>query len=191
MEWPLTRITHLDIPLPIRVDEPPRVGIDRLLAAMAANRIRQRDRGAVIVDLGSAMTIDLVDASGAFLGGAILPGIAMSARALAEQTDALPQLGFDWMDHPPSPLGKSTAGAIEAGLYWGAIGAIRELLRQYSTDEDTRPDVFLTGGASAQVVELLAAGGATEDSPRGHRIQHAPNLVLAGIALVDEVVREQ
>ena len=96
-------LTYRDVPLTIRVEEPARVGIDRLLAALAADRLRQRDRAAIVVDLGTAITVDLVEADGAFAGGAILPGIATSARALAEQTDALPQVdsSSSWTNRRP------------------------------------------------------------------------------------------
>ncbi|HVT27795.1 MAG TPA: type III pantothenate kinase, partial [Lacipirellulaceae bacterium] len=77
---PIRLLTYADVPLSIRVDEPARVGIDRLLAAFAANRLRQKDRAAIIVDLGTAITVDLLESDGAFAGGAILPGLAMSAR---------------------------------------------------------------------------------------------------------------
>jgi type III pantothenate kinase len=147
-----------------------------LVAALAADRLRQRDRAAIIVDLGTAITVDLVESDGAFAGGAILPGIATSARALAEQTDALPQVTLEFLDHPPAPLGKSTVPAIESGIYWGAIGAIRELVIQLSAPFQTQPDLFITGGASRQVADLLKTQGA---------VRHVPNLVLSGIALVN------
>jgi type III pantothenate kinase len=177
VEFPMRRITYRDVPLAIRVDEPARVGIDRLLAALAADRIRQRDRAAIIVDLGSAITVDLLDASGAFCGGAILPGIAMSARALEEHTDALPRVALDHLEHPPEPIGQSTVPAIEAGLYWGAVGAVRELISQMSKNLPAPPDVILTGGASSNVAKLLEAG-------TSYSVRHLPHLVLSGIALV-------
>jgi type III pantothenate kinase len=172
----IRQLTYRDVPLTIRVDEPARVGIDRLLAALAADRLRQRDRAAIVVDLGTAITVDLVDADGAFAGGAILPGIATAARALADQTDALPQVALEFLDKPPAALGKSTVPAIESGIYWGAIGAIRELVSQLSAPFQTRPDLFVTGGASRQVADLLKTHGA---------VRHMPNLVLSGIALVN------
>jgi type III pantothenate kinase len=174
-DCPIQQLTFRDVPLLIHVEQPDRVGIDRLLAALAANRLRQRNRAAIVVDLGTAITVDLVDTDGAFAGGAILPGIATSARALAEQTDALPQVTLDFLDEPPVPLGKSTVPAIESGIYWGAIGAIRELVSQLSAPYPSRPDLLITGGASRQVAELLKTHGA---------VRHVPNLVLSGIALV-------
>jgi type III pantothenate kinase len=174
-DCPIQELTFRDVPLLIRVEHPDRVGIDRLLAALAANRLRQPDHAAIVVDLGTAITVDLVDADGAFAGGAILPGIATSARALAEQTDALPQVTLDFLDKPPVALGKSTVPAIESGIYWGAIGAIRELVSQLSAPYPIRPDLFITGGASRQVADLLKSHGT---------VRHLPNLVLSGIALV-------
>jgi type III pantothenate kinase len=154
------------------------VGIDRLLAAFAADRIHDRGRAAIVVDLGSAITVDLLDAGGAFCGGAILPGIAMSARALQEHTDALPRVALDHLEHPPAPIGKGTVPAIEAGLYWGAVGAVRELISQMSKDLPAPPEVLLTGGASTHVAQLLEAS-----SP--YNVRHLPHLVLSGIALVE------
>ena len=177
--WPLRQVTYRDIPIAIEVDEPERVGIDRLLAAFAADRLRARGRPAIVVDLGTCIKVDLVTAEGAFAGGAILPGIAMAARALNEQTDALPRVALQTLDQPFAPLGKSTVPAIEAGLYWGAVGAIREIAHRLSANLAAPPSLVLTGGASPAVTELLAQNETWE-------LRHVPHLTLAGIALVDE-----
>ena len=175
LECRIRWLTYRDVSLRIDVDEPGRVGIDRLLGALAADRLREPGRSAIVVDLGSAVTVDLLTADGAFAGGAILPGIAMSARALAEQTDALPQLAIDTLEKRPAALGKSTSAAIEAGLFWGAVGAIRELVAQLSAELAQPPEIFLTGGASPQVAELLGFS---------QSVRHVPHLVLSGIAMM-------
>lgn len=175
-DWSIRCLTYRDVRLAIHIEEPARVGIDRLLAAVAANRLRQPGRAAIIVDLGTAITVDLVDEDGAFAGGAILPGIGMSSRALAEQTDALPHVAMEQLEKPPSPLGKSTEAAIQAGLYWGVVGAIRELVSRLTAELSQPPELFVTGGASQKVAELLAQHGA---------VRHVPHLVLAGVALVN------
>jgi len=169
-------LSYRDVPLTIGVSEPARVGIDRVVAAFAANRLRRRDRPAIIVSLGTAITVDLLQADGVFAGGAILPGIAMSARALAEDTDALPHVDSEKLTTPPA-LGRSTTAAIESGLYWGSIGAIRELISQLSLSSAAPHELFLTGGAAVQVADQLAEAA---NSP----VRHVPHLVLAGIALV-------
>jgi pantothenate kinase type III len=171
------QITCRDVPIPVRVDQPDRVGIDRLLAALAADRLREPGRAAIIVDLGTAITVDLLERDGGFAGGAILPGIGMAARALNEQTDALPRVTMERLDHPPKPLGKSTVPAIEAGIFWGTVGAISELVSRQSIGLAAPPDLFVTGGGAQQVTDLLAQHHAG-------RVRHVPYLVLAGIALV-------
>jgi type III pantothenate kinase len=179
-QCPLRELTYRNLPLAVHVDAPERVGIDRLVGAFAADRLRRRDRASIVVDVGTAITVDLLDQDGAFCGGAILPGVAMAARALDEQTDALPRVPLDHLEDPPSPLGRSTLAAIEAGLYWGAVGAIRELVRRLSTSMAVPPDIVLTGGASPGVAEVLQAD-------EGWSIRHEPHLVLAGIALVSHM----
>ena len=173
--WSVRHVGHKDIPLAIDVEAPQRVGMDRLLAAVAANQLRAADRAAIVVDLGTAIKVDLVTTGGAFAGGAIMPGLSMAARALAEQTDALPLVEVGHWESPPPSLGKATTAAIEAGLFWGAVGAIRELIERLSTDLALPPDVFISGGASRLVAEVLADGNRS--------VRHVPNLVLAGIAL--------
>src|SRR5262249_12952781 len=76
------QVTHGDLSLVVRLEHPDRVGLDRLAAAVAANVIRNPLRPAIVVDAGSAITVDLVAADGAFEGGVILPGFRMSAEAL-------------------------------------------------------------------------------------------------------------
>jgi len=174
---PIRKLTYRDVPLAIRVDQPERVGIDRLLAALAADHLRDRNRAAIVIDLGTAITVDLLQQDGAFAGGAILPGIATSAKALADHTDALSDIELEELQQPPPALGKSTAAAIEAGLYWGAVGAVRELVARLSTNLDQPPELFLTGGASSYVAELLAQSGES-------KVNHVPHLVLSGIAMV-------
>jgi type III pantothenate kinase len=164
-------VTSRDLPLKIELPRPDMVGIDRLLGAVGANVLRSPSRPAVVVDLGTAITVDLVSVEGSFLGGAILPGIGLSARALHEFTDVLPLLSIDALAHPPLPVGKSTVDAMLAGLFWGAVGAARELIAQFSSANSSEPQVFLTGGAAASVAPLLASD-----------CLHVPHLVLGGMA---------
>jgi type III pantothenate kinase len=84
---------------------------------------------------------------------------------------------MDRLENPPAPLGKSTVSAIEAGIFWGAVGATSELVARQSIGMAAPPDLFVTGGAAQQVTDLLAQHHAG-------RVRHVPHLVLAGIALV-------
>ena len=172
----ITLLASGDLPLPVRLERPDMVGIDRLVDAVAANRVRQAERAAVIVDVGTAITVDLVSADGAFCGGAILPGIQMSARALHEFTDLLPLVDVAELSVPPAAVGTATVPALKSGLFWGAVGAVRQLIDELGKaapgGRDGRAQVFLTGGAAEGVAELL-----------GPQARYVPNLTLAGIAL--------
>jgi pantothenate kinase type III len=200
-----------DLPLEVRLARPDMVGIDRLVDAVAVNRLRAANRPAAIVDIGSAITVDLVSADGAFLGGAILPGIQMSARALHEFTDMLPLVAMSDLTAPPPALGTATEPAIEAGLFWGAIGAIRELIDQFHKAATSGRAEGATGGSSARAAggtphpasaladkppvapktplsgalrpQVFVTGGAGGAVAQLLDAAYVPNLTLAGIAL--------
>ncbi len=161
-----------DLPLRVAVPRPDMVGIDRLLDAVAVNQLRSPGRAAVVVDVGTAITVDYVSEEGVFLGGAILPGIAISARALHEFTDLLPLIAMSELAAAPPALGDSTESAMRAGLFWGAVGAIRQLVGEMAKGRREQAEVFLTGGAGPVVAGLL-----------GPTARHVSHLTLAGIAL--------
>jgi type III pantothenate kinase len=167
------------LPLKVRVAEPERVGIDRLVNAVAVNRLRRDDCAAVVVDAGTAITVDALSPDGAFLGGAVLPGMAISARALHDHTDLLPLVDPSQLRAQPAPLGVDTVSAIKAGLFWGAVGAIRELAARLQAAVGSPADVVLTGGAAAALAEPLGAAA-----------RYVPHLTLAGIALVGDFARQ-
>jgi type III pantothenate kinase len=177
-ELPLRQIAFDDVPLAVEVDTPERVGMDRLMGAVAANRLRPANRAAIVVDLGTATKAALVTNEGAFVGGAIWPGLSMSAAALHEQTDALPLIAVDHWQKPPQVLGKSTVPAMESGIFWGAVGAVRELVEKLSFGHEPLPVVFVTGGNSRLVAQVLAEDASLES-------KHLPHLVLSGVAIVD------
>ena len=128
----------------------------------------------ILVDTGSAITVDFVSADGVFRGGAIMPGIDMSARALHEFTDLLPLVSLNELGASPPALGISTVTAIRSGLYWGAVGGIRELIARLSASLAQPPALFLTGGAAAHLAGVL-----------GLEARYEPHLVLSGVALAE------
>jgi type III pantothenate kinase len=164
-------LAHGDLPLAIDLPEPARVGMDRLCNALAVRELRGKHGPAIVISVGSAITVDLVTASGSFAGGAILPGLEMSAHALHEFTDLLPHVT---LSEPAAPSGRSTIEAIQFGLYWGAIGAIGELARRL--DPEGMAEVFITGGGAQVLMANLHFGG-------GKPPRLVPHLTLAGIAL--------
>jgi len=163
-------LTHHDLPIAARLEFPDRVGLDRLAAAVAAKLLRSSGAPAIVVDAGSAITVDLVAANGAFEGGVILPGFRMSAEALSS-ADLLPVAQFS-PDEIPAVVGKSTEGAIRSGLFWGAVGAVREIIDRMSASLDRQPEIFVTGGDLRRLAEHL-----------GDDASFVPNLVLSGIAV--------
>jgi type III pantothenate kinase len=151
-----------DLPVRVSLEQPERVGLDRLLNAVAARDRVMRSVPCLIVDAGSAVTVDWVDERGIFRGGVIFPGCRLMAKALHDYTALLPLVEVDWTN-PPLP-GNSTVGAIKAGVFWAVAGGIKALLRQLAARcrwaegphfmpcKVQDPVIFLTGGDA----ELLA-----------------------------------
>ena len=102
------------VPLPIRVDRPSEVGADRLVNALAVSRLYGTP--AVVVDLGTATTFDCVAGDGAFVGGAIAPGIELGLDALASRTAKLPRVE---LRAPDRAIGRDTISAIQSGAVLG------------------------------------------------------------------------
>ena len=163
------------LPIKLDVEFPDRVGIDRILTAIAANVLRTPDQPAIVVDTGTAVTVNALSSAGTFLGGAILPGVELAARALHQYTALLPELQLDEMlAHVPAPVGRHTEAAISSGLYWGHRGAVMELIDRMScslSNDEQSVRVILTGGASRLWTRELPSGWTYE-----------PDLTLQGMA---------
>jgi type III pantothenate kinase len=143
------------LPLHVQVDFPDRVGIDRLLNAVAAKGKIGPGRSALIIDSGSAVTVDWLDGKGAFRGGAIFPGFRLMAQALHDYTALLPLVPPP-QQYPAHMPGTSTATAIEAGVYWAVAGGIRALVKELARIGGlTDPEIFLTGGDAALLQPAL------------------------------------
>jgi type III pantothenate kinase len=178
--WPIPAAlpSRSAFPIAIDVDAPDRVGIDRLLGAIAANRIREPGQPAVIVSSGTATTVDYLAADGRFCGGAILPGFELSARALHQYTALLPLIPLEVvLASAPEPVGRNTEAALRSGLYWGHVGAVRELLQRLlersAREAGGPPLVILTGGGAPLLAPHL---------PEFVRVH--PQLPLQGLALL-------
>ncbi len=163
-------LSFQDLPLVIDVAAPERVGMDRLVAAVAVNQLRASQHPALVVDCGSAVTCDLVSADGVFQGGAIMPGWRLATQSLAEQTDQLPEVA--WTGPPVEVVGKSTAAAITSGVYWGTLGALRELVSQMSESLTEIPEKFFTGAGSIWSAWLVQ-----------EQFREQSDLVMTGVAL--------
>ncbi len=148
---PLLVATAGTMPIAVRVDRPDEVGPDRLVNALAAARLHGTP--AVIVDFGTATTFDCVAADGAYVGGAIAPGLELGLDALAERTAKLPRVE---LRAPDRAIGRDTVSAIQSGAVLGyqalTAGLLERIRRELADANGIRPaDVhaILTGGLSA------------------------------------------
>lgn len=161
-----------DIPVAHRLVEPQTAGVDRALAVRAALARRAGPGPGHVVCCGTAITVERIDRDRIWDGGAIAPGLGLASSALHDRTAQLPEVGLS--STIPPGWGRSTRPALESGLFWGAVGAVRELLARQRDATDPDPWVVWTGGDA----ERLAAGLDLANSVV------VPNLVLEGLASV-------
>jgi type III pantothenate kinase len=161
-------ITHRSrFPFRLQVETPQRIGVDRLCAAAAA--ARHGARSVIIIDVGSAITVDLV-AAGAYRGGLIMAGPDLALRALSQFAEQLPAVAFARVDKPFTFERTDTRSAMILGACHGAVGAIKEAVRQLRSNTGGRPRAVLTGGGVAAIRQQL---------PKAW--DYRPDLVLEGI----------
>lgn len=146
--------------------EPARLGADRWAALVGA---RARTAGpCVVANAGTALTVDALDAGGAFLGGMILPGVALMLHALAEGTAGLAAVPGVFAEFPDA-----TADAMTTGVLSAAAGAVAAMLGRLERRAGSVPALVLTGGGAPELLPLLPA----------HAV-HAPQLVLEGLVAI-------
>ncbi len=190
--WPLKKCQPIlvdsfdQLPISIDVDQPELVGIDRLLDTFAAWVLAGRDKPVIAVDSGTATTVDLMTADGVFRGGSILPGLRLSAIAMHDYTAKLPLIDTDQeMTSLPAVPGRNTIAAMQAGLFIGQLGAVRELISRLTevcpalsqrasgpVASRQAPALFISGGGGRQLVQHL---------PGAHFVD---SLALHGLALI-------
>ncbi len=187
MALPLIVIAASHIPISTALVRPDQTGPDRLLAAWAAAKLHGTP--VIVIDLGTATTVDAVDLDGFFLGGAIMPGLALAAESLAEGTARLPRVDLEL---PESAIGTDTTAAIQSGVVIGHIGAVRELAQrmheQIAPGDSTRAPtkIVVTGGHAA--APWAEAAWREPTAPGLPAIADAldPDLVLRGLGLLAE-----
>lgn len=135
--------------LPVRYEPPTAIGADRLANALA---VRHRWGWGIAVDLGTATTFTVVDATGAVVGGSIMPGLATARDSLAKGTALLPEAA---LEAPDGPWGTSTLGSLQTGLVHGHVGAVVHLVDRMRAALPAGAPVVLTGGWSRFFAPLL------------------------------------
>ncbi len=156
--------------MPILYDMPQEVGADRIVNAVAA--FERLGGPCIVVDFGTATTFDVVTPQGEYAGGVIVPGIAISAEALFEKAARLWRVEIK---RPDRIVGKTTAGSIQSGLYFGYLSLVDGMIDRIASEIGGKPRVIATGG----LAELFGGG-----SERIGEID--PLLTLRGLRLIDE-----
>jgi type III pantothenate kinase len=153
-------VTTLDkaaqLPIKVGVENPDHVGIDRLLNAVAAQKELFPGQPAILVDVGSAVTVDWLDGERVFRGGSIFPGVRLMAKALHDHTALLPEITVA----PPMPTlpGRDTVTAMQTGVFWAVLGGIETIARRLKHDSALPPHLFLTGGDAEWLLQALDDG---------------------------------
>lgn len=131
-----------------RYDNPREVGADRIVNAVAA--YDKYGGPVIVVDLGTAITFDVISANAEYLGGVICPGIGISIEALVSRTARLPQVDFR---NPGSVIGKTTVASMQSGLYYGAIGMIDAIAERLLAELGGGAKLVATGGQAAMILK--------------------------------------
>jgi type III pantothenate kinase len=163
-------------PLPVRVDRPNEVGADRLVNALAVSRLYGAP--AVVVDLGTATTFDCVAPDGAYVGGAIAPGLELGLEALAARTAKLPRIE---LRAPDRAIGRDTVSAMQSGTIFGYQALAGGLLARI------RAELASSAGVEPAAVTAILTGGLSS-APWARGIQGIdaidPDLTLKGLAIL-------
>jgi len=157
--------------LNIRYENPKEVGADRIVNAVAG--IEQYGSPLILVDFGTATTFDYIDASGAYLGGAIVPGVGIAAEALFQRAAKLPRIE---LAKPRMVVGRNTVAAMQSGIIFGYAGQVDGIVRRMMREfPNVKPRVIATGG----MAELISGESETIE-------QVDPMLTLEGLRIVYE-----
>ncbi len=168
--------SHRQIPILNQTDVPETVGLDRLFNALAARSLVPLGTPAVIVDIGTAVTVDLVDAVGRFSGGVIFPGLRLMAESLHQHTAKLPWIDPTEGDFGELP-GRNTRTAMGLGMLHAVSGGIDAVVRGLAAQCAQAPYVFLTGGdATPRLSQLL-------ETRRQFATKTVSNLTLQGLLI--------
>lgn len=159
----------------LKVDNPEQVGPDRIVNTAAV--VRLYGAPAIVIDLGTATTFDVVSGDGCYCGGAIAPGIGIASDALVSRTARLHKVD---LVPPPNPIGTNTIHAMQSGIFWGYVGLVEGLVARLKTAmAEPKIKVIATGGLApllnehTDIIDLIA-----------------PELTLEGLRIIYDLNHE-
>lgn len=167
---PIVVTSETDTGIPIDYDDPGQVGADRLVNAAAA--VSKYGTPCIVVDFGTATTWDAIDEGGRYMGGAIAPGVEISADALFRQAARLSRVE---LLEPRSPIGRNTMESIQSGLIYGTAGQVDRVVELFKEELGEAATVVATGGLSVTMGRLCRSVDVTD-----------PLLTLDGLKIVYE-----
>ncbi len=145
---PLIVGPDIDTGIVIAYENPAEVGADRIVNAVAA--YHRYKKSLIVVDFGTATTFDYVSARGEYMGGAIAPGIGISAEALFQRTSKLPRVEII---KPKQVIGKDTVHSMQSGIFFGYVGLVDEIVRRMKKEVRSNPKVIATGGLAGLIAD--------------------------------------
>ncbi|MEW6033556.1 MAG: type III pantothenate kinase [Chloroflexota bacterium] len=170
---PLVVETGVKTGIRIAMDNPREVGTDRVVNAAAARHLYGGP--VIVIDFGTATTFDVVSREGDYLGGAIAPGVALSAEALFTRTAQLPRVE---LARPKRVIGKSTVAAMQSGILFGYVGLVEGLVARIRAELGEKARVVATGGLCGLVAKETPVIEVVE-----------PDLTLIGLRIIYELNR--
>ena len=155
-------------------------GADRALGVLAAVGLMPARRPGLVVSCGTAITVERITSQGVWQGGVIAPGLGPAAAALHIRTAQVPLIDVRQFhaNHPPSTWGRGTVASLQAGIFWGTVGAVRELILRQADDLPGDRWLVWTGGDAAILAPYVS----------GDQARIELDLVLVGLSLM--AVRE-
>ncbi|MGA6926595.1 MAG: type III pantothenate kinase [Desulfosarcina sp.] len=159
--------------MPILINNPAELGADRIVNSVAA--FHKYQQSLIIIDFGTATTFDVVSEQGAYLGGAISPGIMIASEALFREASKLPRVEI--FERPDAVVGKDTAGSIKSGIIFGYAGLVDGIVERMKKQMDTDPMVLATGGLAPLMADVAESIQKVESS-----------LTLEGLRIISDTL---
>ena len=177
---PLIINNSMNFNLKIKAQHPEKIGTDRITNACAAKKLYS-SKPAIVVDIGTATTFDILDKNGDFIGGLIIPGINTQLKSLADNTSKLPDIEIQEINYLTKTINTDTKKAILSGIVKGHAHAIEGLIEDCKKELNGKPIVIATGGNAKLISKYVKKDIFDEINP---------NLTLEGLYIINEFNKE-